>query len=135
MQTIFLNSETLYLQKHLKPPNPKQYGWSEPAATNAPVEDEPIQPVLRMNILPARRDFFLDLLSALKFSTSPFLPTPSYLPPPTYPLPSPPPLLPPPSYLPPTNPTPPHSIARAPKTSSDCGAGARAAGWSWSWTS
>ncbi len=81
MQTIFLNSETLYLQKHLKPPNPKQYGWSEPAATNAPVEDEPIQPVLRMNILPARRDFFLDLLSALKFSTSPFLPTPSYLPP------------------------------------------------------
>jgi hypothetical protein len=36
---------------------------------------------LRMNILPARRDFFFDLLSALKFSTSPFLPTPSYLPP------------------------------------------------------
>jgi hypothetical protein len=114
MQTIFLNSETLYLQKHLKPPNPKHYGWSEPATTNAPVEDEPIQPVLRMNILPARRDFFFDLLSALKFSTSPFLPTPS--------------------YLPPTNPTPPHSIARAPETSSDCGVGARAVGWSWSWT-
>jgi hypothetical protein len=29
-------------------------GWSEPAATNAPVEDEPVQPVLRMNILLAR---------------------------------------------------------------------------------
>jgi hypothetical protein len=70
-------------------------GWSEPAATNAPVEDEPVQPVLRMNILPARRVFFFHLFSA----------------PPTSPLLSP--LLPPPSYLPPTNPTPPHSIARA----------------------
>jgi hypothetical protein len=29
-------------------------GWSEPTATNALVEDEPVQPVLRMNILPAR---------------------------------------------------------------------------------
>ncbi len=77
-------------------------GWSEPAATNAPVEDAPIQPVLRMNILPARRDFFFHLLFAPKFSTSP--------------------LLPPPSYLPPTNPTPPHSITRAPETSSGCGA-------------
>ncbi len=44
---------------------------------------------LRMNILPARRDFFFHLLSALKFSTSP-----SYLPPPTYHLPTPPPLTP-----------------------------------------
>jgi hypothetical protein len=60
-------------------------GWSEPAATNAPVEDEPVQPVLRMNILPARRDFFFHLLSAPKFSTSP---------PPTYHLPTPPPLIP-----------------------------------------
>jgi hypothetical protein len=39
-------------------------GWSEPAATNAPVEDEPVQPVLRMNILPDRRDFFFHLLFA-----------------------------------------------------------------------
>jgi len=78
-------------------------GWSEAATTNAPVEDEPVQPVLWMNIFPARRDFFFHLLSAPKFSTSPLLPTPSYLPP-TKPTP---PLLPPPSYLPPTNPTPP----------------------------
>ncbi len=81
-------------------------GWSEPAATNAPVEDEPVQPVLWMNILPARRDFFFHLLSAPKFSTSPLLPTPS--------------------YLPPTNPTPPHSISRALETSSGYGAKARA---------
>ncbi len=65
------------------------WGWSEPAATNAPVEDEPIQPVLRMNILPARRDFFFT--SSLPRNS---LPPPSYLPPPTYHLPSPPPLLP-----------------------------------------
>jgi hypothetical protein len=31
----------------------QQFGWSELAPTNAPVEDEPVQPVLRMNILPA----------------------------------------------------------------------------------
>ncbi len=36
----------------------RNFGWSEPAATNAPVEDEPVQPVLRMNILPARGVFF-----------------------------------------------------------------------------
>ncbi len=77
---------------------PGPSGWSEPAATNAPVEDEPVQPVLRMNILPARRDFFFHLLSAPKFSTSPLLPT-------TY------------------QPHPPHSITRAPETSSGCGAG------------
>jgi hypothetical protein len=34
------------------------FGWSELAPTNAPVEDEPVQPVLRMNILPARCVFF-----------------------------------------------------------------------------
>jgi hypothetical protein len=34
-------------------------GWSELAPTNAPVEDEPVQLVLRMNILPARCVFFL----------------------------------------------------------------------------
>jgi hypothetical protein len=32
--------------------------------TNASVEDEPVQPILRMNILPARRDFFFHLLFA-----------------------------------------------------------------------
>jgi hypothetical protein len=90
-----------------------QDGWSEPAATNAPIEDEPVQPVLRMNILPAHRGFFFHLLSTSKLSTSPLLPI-TYQPHP--------PLLPPPSYLPPTNPTPPHSIAGAPETSSRCGA-------------
>ncbi len=55
----------------------RKLGWSEPAATNAPVEDEPVQPVLRMNILPACRDFLFHLLSAPKFSTSPLLPTTS----------------------------------------------------------
>jgi hypothetical protein len=95
-------------------------GWSEPAATNAPVEDEPVQTVLRMNILPAHRDFFFHLLSASKFFTSPLLPTPSYLPP-TKPN--------PPSYLhPPTyhlsTPPPRHSIAKALETSSGCGVGA-----------
>ncbi len=48
-------------------------GWSEPAATNAPVEDEPVQPVLRMNILPAQGVFFFHLFSAPP--TSPLLPT------------------------------------------------------------
>ncbi len=96
-------------------------GWSEPAITNAPVEDEPVQPVLRMNILLAHRDFFFT--SSLPRNS---LPPPSYLPPPTYHLPSQPPLLPPPSYLPPTSPTPPHSIAKAPETSSGCGARAGA---------
>jgi hypothetical protein len=100
------------------------FGWSEPAATNAPVEDEPVQPVLRMNMLLACRDFFFFTSSLPRNS----LPPPSYLPllPTTYQ--AHPPLLPPPSYLPPTNPTPPHSIARAPETSSGCGAGAGAAG-------
>ncbi len=54
-------------------------GWSELAATNAPVEDEPVQPVLRMNILPARGVFFF----------SPLLLCPTYLPPPTLNLPPP----------------------------------------------
>ncbi len=39
-----------------------QEGWSEPAATNAPVEDEPVQPVLRMNILPVEIFFFTSSL-------------------------------------------------------------------------
>jgi hypothetical protein len=49
------------------------------------------------------------------FFSPPLCPEILYLPPPTYP-----------SYLPPTNPTPPHSIAKAPETSSGCGAGAGA---------
>jgi hypothetical protein len=71
-------------------------GWSELAATNAPVADEPVEAVFRMNenpILPARIFIFF-------FTSS--LPQnfpPSYLPPPTC-------HLPPPSYLPPTNPSP-----------------------------
>jgi hypothetical protein len=90
-------------------------GWSELAPTNAPVEDEPVQPVLRMNILPARCVFFF----------SPLLcPTPTLnLPPlPTYHLRTPPPLTPSPDVelwsrscgvgagaRAPTRPTPPRS--------------------------
>jgi hypothetical protein len=82
-------------------------GWSELTPTNAPVEDEPVQPVLRMNILPTRCVFFFT-------SSLPHLPPPSYFPSPTYHLPTPSyPKPTSPSYLPPTNPTPPHSIARA----------------------
>jgi hypothetical protein len=93
--------------------------WSELAATNAPVQDECIEAVLRMNknpILPACMEIFFHLFSTPKF------------PPPTY-------HLPPPSYLPPTNPSPPHSIARALETSSrsELGVGAEAiAAGAWS---
>ncbi len=58
-------------------------GWSELAPTNAPVEDEPVQPVLRMNILPARCVFFF---SPDVFFFSPLF-CPTYLPPPTLNLP------------------------------------------------
>jgi hypothetical protein len=64
--------------------------WSEPAATNAPVQDEAVAAVLRMNknpILPARMDFFF----------SPLL-CPKNFPPPTYHLPTPPPLAPSPEF-------------------------------------
>ncbi len=68
-------------------------GWSELAPTNAPVEDEPVQPVLRMNILPARCVFFFSPLLCPTYlpppippPTSPILPT-TYLPPPTLNLP------------------------------------------------
>jgi len=62
-------------------------GWSEPAATNAPVEDEAVEAVLGMNqndILPAQSFFFpLPLLCPKKFlsylPTSPLLPPISYL--------------------------------------------------------
>jgi hypothetical protein len=54
-------------------------GWSELAATNAPVADEPVEAVLRMNILPAwcvffftRCVFFFHLFSAPP--SSPLLP-------------------------------------------------------------
>jgi hypothetical protein len=89
-----------------------ELGWSEPAAINAPVEDEPVQPVLRMNILPAPSGFFFSL---------PLCPEILYLPPTSPLLPSSllSPLLPPPS-LPPTyhlpTPPPPHSITKALET-------------------
>jgi hypothetical protein len=57
------------------------WAWSEPAATNAPVQDEPVEVVLWMNknpILPARMDFFF-----------PPLLCPKIFPPPTYHLPTP----------------------------------------------
>jgi hypothetical protein len=108
-------------------------GWSELIATNAPVEDEPVEPVSRMIIsLPALVFFFPDP-PCPKILYQKFI----YLPPPTY-------QLPPASYLPPTSPTPPHSIARARvverklelwscccgvvELCSSCGVGARAAG-------
>jgi hypothetical protein len=63
----------------LEDPKP---GWSEPAATNAPIEDEAIEAVLGMNqkhILP-RLEFlvFHPLLCHKKFPS--YLPPPSYLP-------------------------------------------------------
>jgi hypothetical protein len=87
-------------------------GWSEPAATNAPVADEPVEAVFRMNenpILPAHIYLFF-----------PPLLYPKIFPPPTYHLPTP----------------PPHSITRVPETSSGSELGARELGvgaWSdWS---
>ncbi len=77
-------------------------GWSDPAATNAPVADEPVEAIFRMNenpILPARIYIFF-----------PPLLYPKIFPPPTYHLPTPP---------------PPHSITRAPETSSRSELGAR----------
>jgi hypothetical protein len=67
-------------------------GWSEPATTNAPVEDEAIQPVLGMNQNHIRtaQIYIFSPASTLPQNISPL---PTYLPPPTYPL------LPPPSYL------------------------------------
>jgi hypothetical protein len=82
----------------MPPPQRLTLGWSELAPTNAPVEDEPVQPVLRMNILPAPRVFFFHLMCFFFFTSS--LP---HLPPPSYPKPT------SPSYLQPTNPTPPPS--------------------------
>jgi len=70
-------------------------GWSEPVATNAPVADEPVEAVFRMNKNP-----ILHARIILFFSTSSL---PQNFPP---------------SYLPPTNPSPPHSIVRTPEMSS-----------------
>jgi len=69
-------------------------GWSELAATNALVADEPVEAVFRMNenpILPARIFYFFPPLLYPKIfppPTSPLLPA-IYLPPPTYHLPPP----------------------------------------------
>jgi hypothetical protein len=62
-------------------------GWSEPAAINAPVEDEAVEPVLGMNqkhILPAQSYCFFFFASSLpqNFSLLPTYPL-SYLPLPT----------------------------------------------------
>jgi hypothetical protein len=64
-------------------------GWSELTPTNAPVADEPVEVVFRMNenpILPTRIFFFSTSSLPQNFP-------PSYLPPPTYHLPTPPPSL------------------------------------------
>jgi hypothetical protein len=100
----------------------ERQGWSEPATTNAPVEDEAVEAVLGMNqkqILPARRYCFFPPLLCPKIFLS-YLP-PSHLPPPSY-LRLPPPTshLPPPSYMPPPTS---HSIARAREQSSMSGRG------------
>ncbi len=94
--------------------DPWQLGLSELAATNAPVEDEPVQPVLGMNQNDIRtaQIFIFSPASTLPQNISPlptFLPSPtSYLPTPTSPL------LPTYPLLPTTyQPLPPHSIARA----------------------
>jgi len=65
----------------------QQQGWSEPAATNAPVEDEAVQPVLGMN---QNRIWTAQIYIFSPASTLPqnISPLPAYLPPPT-------------SYLPP----------------------------------
>jgi hypothetical protein len=46
MEMIITNALFTHSETH------SRGAWSELAATNAPVEDEPVQPVLRMNILP-----------------------------------------------------------------------------------
>jgi hypothetical protein len=69
-------------KRDLNRPHPLQVGWSELAATNAPVADEPVEAVFRMNenpILPAQIFFFSTSSLPQNF---------------------------PPSYLPPTNPSP-----------------------------
>ncbi len=90
-------NQTCLIISFLKKRTLKQ-GWSELAATNAPVADEPVEAVFRMNenpILPAQIFYFFST-SSLPQNFPPLLPTTS-LPPPTY-------HLPPPSYLPPPSP-------------------------------
>jgi len=93
-------------------PHDQRVGWSEPAATNAPVEDEAVEAISGMNqnhILPAQSYcFFPSLLCPKNFPSylpHSHLPPPSYLrlPPPTFPPTSP--LL-PPTYLLPFIPSP-----------------------------
>jgi hypothetical protein len=67
----------------------KKLGWSEPAATSAPVQDEAVQAILGMNqkhILFSCQGIFQPPFSAPKFSPPTYFP-PSYLPPsPHFPL-------------------------------------------------
>jgi hypothetical protein len=99
----------------------QRQGWSEPAATNAPVEDEAVQPVLGMNQNHIRtaQIYIFSPTSTLPQNISPL---PTYLPPPT-------------SYLPlPTSPLlPPIAIARAragaPQQSGSSGARALELEW------
>jgi hypothetical protein len=56
-------------------------GWSEPAATNAPIEDETVEAVLGMNqkhILPAQNYLFFQPLFCPRIFPS-YLPLPTYL--------------------------------------------------------
>jgi len=60
-------------------------GWSEPAATNAPVDDAAVEAVLRMNqkhILPCP-EFLIFSASSLPQNFPSYLP-PSHQPPPSY---------------------------------------------------
>jgi hypothetical protein len=68
----YVNTWEYFTLAELEGKNVQSIGWSELAPTNAPVEDEPVRPVLRMNILPARCVFFFHLFSAPP--TSPLLP-------------------------------------------------------------
>jgi len=79
---------------------PLLLGWSEPAATNAPVQDAAVQAVLGMNqkhILFPCPGIFHPLSLPQNFPFLPTYPHPNILPSPTY---FPPSYLPPPSHLP-----------------------------------
>jgi hypothetical protein len=86
----------LWIRKkwHKAPSEPDPLGWSELAATNAPVADEPVEAVSGWTKIPSSLPefylFFFHLFSTPNFF--PVLPN-TYLPPPTYHLPTPPPSL------------------------------------------
>ncbi len=83
---------------HVYPRGLHVIGWNDPAATNAPVEDEAVEAILGMNQKPhppCPNIYIFFPASTLPQNIS-LLP-PTYLPPPTS-------HLPPPSYLPPTSP-------------------------------